>query len=195
MAFIHMVSEDQAEGDLKALYQSYRAPWGGVDNILKIHSLLPNTLRPHVELYRAVMFGSGPLTRRQREMIATVVSLSNSCSYCIHHHSDALLRVTKDTPFALSIRTDYRIASISEAELAMLQFAEQLTRDPSRDYSDHIESLKRYEFTDEAILHITLIIGYFNFVNRIAIALGVELEPYWTEDGFSDESQPMAHDH
>ncbi|MBI4546528.1 MAG: peroxidase-related enzyme [Ignavibacteriae bacterium] len=194
MAFIHIITENKAEGELKKLYEDYRAPWDGVDNILKIHSLLPHTLKPHVDLYRTVMFGKGPLTRRQREMIATVVSKANSCTYCVHHHSDALLRVTKDKPFTSSIRNDYRTAAMSDAERAMLHYSEELTRNPTQDFSQRVHDLKNHGFSEEAILHMTLIIGYFNFVNRIAIGLGVELESYWNEDGYSDPSKPMAHD-
>lgn len=189
-----MIKEETADGEVKSLYETYRAPWGGVDNILKIHSLLPHTFEPHVDLYRTFMFGKGPLPRRQREMIAAVVSKSNSCNYCLHHHTDALLRLTKDQAFTNSIRNNYHTATISSAERAMLRFSEQLTRNPSEDFSTIVDDLKRQGFSEEAILHITLIVGYFNFVNRIANGLGVELEPYWREDGYSDESMPMAHE-
>lgn len=194
MAYIKMIKEETADGEVKSLYETYRAPWGGVDNILKIHSLLPHTFEPHVDLYRTFMFGKGPLPRRQREMIAAVVSKSNSCNYCLHHHTDALLRLTKDQAFTNSIRNNYHTATISSAERAMLRFSEQLTRNPSEDFSTIVDDLKRQGFSEEAILHITLIVGYFNFVNRIANGLGVELEPYWREDGYSDESMPMAHE-
>ena len=76
----------------------------------------------------------------------------------------------------------------------MLQFAEQLTVDPSRDFSLVIRRLSKNGFTNEAILHITLVASYFNFVNRIATGLGVELESYWNHNGYSDSAKPMAHD-
>jgi uncharacterized peroxidase-related enzyme len=194
MAYIEMIAEDKAEGELQSLYDTYRAPWGGVDNILKIHSLLPHTLKPHVDLYRSVMFGKGPLTRRQREMIATVVSKTNRCVYCIRHHSDALYRLTKDKAFTNSIRDDFRRAEISAEEKVMLAFAEELTQHPAHDFSPMVQQLRENRFSDEAILHITLVVGYFNFVNRMAIGLGVELERYWQADGYSDPYLPMAHD-
>ena len=194
MAFVQMIPEDQAQGELKELYNAYRAPWGGVDHILKIHSLLPHTLPTHYGLYKSIMFARGPLTRRQREMIALVVSKTNHCSYCVHHHGDALLRVCKDHQLADAIKSDYKRARISPEELAMLQFAEQLTVDPSRDFSLVIRRLSKNGFTNEAILHITLVASYFNFVNRIATGLGVELESYWNHNGYSDSAKPMAHD-
>lgn len=194
MAHINMIGVDEADGALKELYDNYRAPWGGVDNILRIHGLMPVTLEPHMMLYRAVMFGPGPLTRRQREMIATVVSKTNRCIYCIHHHGDGLVRLTKNREFTNAIKHDFRNAGLDAAELSMLSYAEQLTANPANDHSRAVETLRLDGFSDEAILHITLIVGYFNFVNRIAAGLGVELEDYWKEDGFSDPSKPMSHD-
>jgi uncharacterized peroxidase-related enzyme len=194
MAFIEMIPEDTADKDLRLLYSGYRAPWGGVDNILKIHSLLPSTLKPHVDLYRQLMFGSGPLTRRHREMIAVVVSGVNGCTYCWHHHGDALLRVTKDRVLVDALRSDYRNAKLSPSDETMLSFAMSLTRDPGADHSSGVAALKDAGFSEQAILHVTLIVGYFNFVNRIAQGLGVELEAYWDSDGYSDPQKKMAHD-
>lgn len=81
MAWIKVVEESQAVGRLKELYEKLTAPWGGVDNILKIHSLNPRSLNAHVELYRALMFGPSELSRAQREMIAVTVSALNHCVY------------------------------------------------------------------------------------------------------------------
>ncbi|MGB2957947.1 MAG: peroxidase-related enzyme [Bacteroidota bacterium] len=194
MAFIRVIQEDEAEGKVRDLYEQYRAPWGGVDNILKIHSLLPSTLKPHIDLYRTVMFGKGPLTRRQREMIATVVSREDNCAYCVHHHSDALFRITKDRSLAAQLRLDEKTLYLSPGERCMLEYAARLTGEPSTDHSPRVQLLKDHGFTEEAILQMTLIVGYFNFVNRIANGLGVELERYWGRDGFSDSETPMSHD-
>ena len=81
MAWINVISEDQAEGELATQYSQLIEPWGGVDNILKIHSLNPESLRAHVLLYKTVMYGKSPVKRPQREMIAVVVSSANRCEY------------------------------------------------------------------------------------------------------------------
>ena len=81
MAWINMIAEDEAQGELKGWYDKLREPWGGVDNILRIHSIDPSTLKGHYELYRSAMKGSRDLTNKQREMIAVVVSTINQCHY------------------------------------------------------------------------------------------------------------------
>ncbi|MBR9978018.1 MAG: peroxidase-related enzyme, partial [Bacteroidetes bacterium] len=163
-------------------------------NILAIHSQLPETLPPHVALYKQLMFAQGPLSRRHRELIATVVSAANRCDYCIHHHSDALDRVTRDRALVRSVRENYRNAPLGAREMTMLHYAEALTLHPADDSSARIAAMQVEGWTEQEILHITLIVSYFNFVNRIALGLGIELEPYWGEDGFSDPELRMAHD-
>jgi len=81
MAWIKIIPEDEAEGRLKALYEKYHESWGGVDNILKIHSLNVKSLETHYELYAHLMRGKSELSRVQREMIAVVVSAVNRCHY------------------------------------------------------------------------------------------------------------------
>ena len=81
MAWIPMIQEDKAEAELKELYDKLREPWGGVDNIMKIHSLNVNTLKGHYELYLSAMKGTKDLSHKQREMVAIVVSTVNQCHY------------------------------------------------------------------------------------------------------------------
>ena len=81
MAWIKMIREDEAKGQLKKTYDLLTEPWGGVDNILKIHSLNPRSLRSHFDLYKTVMRGRSELSVIQREMIAVVVSTINQCHY------------------------------------------------------------------------------------------------------------------
>ena len=81
MAWIEMISEEEATGRLKELYDKYTEPWGGVDNIMKIHSLNVKSMQTHFDLYAHLMRGRSDLTRLQREMIAVVVSAVNRCHY------------------------------------------------------------------------------------------------------------------
>ena len=81
MAWIKMITEDEAQGELKDWYGKLREPWGGVDNILRVHSIDIPTLKGHSELYRSAMKGSKDLSHKRREMIAVVVSTINRCHY------------------------------------------------------------------------------------------------------------------
>jgi uncharacterized peroxidase-related enzyme len=80
-AWIEMIPVADAEGELAEYYKKWHRPDGGVDNILRIHSLNPQSLAGHYEYYAHIMRGESPLSRSQREMIAVVVSATNHCHY------------------------------------------------------------------------------------------------------------------
>jgi uncharacterized peroxidase-related enzyme len=72
-----------------------------------------------------------------------------------------------------ALREDYRTAGISEQDRAMLDFVAQLTKDATRITREDHERLRRVGFDDRGILQITLIASWFNYINRVADALGV----------------------
>jgi len=72
-----------------------------------------------------------------------------------------------------AIKKDFRRAPISEADRVMLEYVEKLTRDATRVGRDDHEKLRAAGFDDRGILQITLIASWFNYINRVADALGV----------------------
>jgi len=84
--------------------------------------------------------------------------------------------VTLDTELVEAIRRDYRSAPIDERDRAMLDYVTLLTRDATQvTRADH-ERLRAAGFDDRGILQITLIASWFNYINRVADALGVGRE-------------------
>lgn len=81
MPWIRTISDEEAEGRLKALYDAAIRRAGRVYNIVRIMGLSPATLEASMALYRTAMFGPSPLTRAHRELLATVVSAENECFY------------------------------------------------------------------------------------------------------------------
>lgn len=72
-----------------------------------------------------------------------------------------------------ALEADYKTAPISEQDRVMLDYVVQITKDATRiSPSDH-EKLRAVGFDDKAILQITLIASWFNYINRVADALGV----------------------
>ncbi len=81
--------------------------------------------------------------------------------------------MTLDEDLVRSLQEDYANAPISAADRAMLDFAGQLTVDATAiGPADH-ERLRQHGFDDHGILQITLIAAWFNYINRVADALGV----------------------
>ena len=81
MAWIDTINEGDANGSLKDQYEKLKDSQSSVDNILKIHSLNPESLDAHVRLYKTIMYGKSPIRRVNREMIAVLVSSINQCHY------------------------------------------------------------------------------------------------------------------
>jgi len=81
MPWIRTVSDEQADGLLRKIYEAAVTRAGRVFNTVRVMSLNPATLRASLSLYQTVMFGRSPLSRAQRELLATVVSRVNGCRY------------------------------------------------------------------------------------------------------------------
>jgi alkylhydroperoxidase family enzyme len=84
--------------------------------------------------------------------------------------------VTLDEEMVLALRKDYRTAPISEQNRVMLDYVVKLTQDATLcSPEDHVK-LRGVGFDDRGILQITLIASWFNYINRVADALGVGRE-------------------
>ena len=81
MAWIKTIAPDHAEGPLKTVYDAAVRRAGKVYGIVRSMSLNPPVLKSAIQLYRDVMFRESPLSRIQREMLATSVSVFNRCRY------------------------------------------------------------------------------------------------------------------
>jgi alkylhydroperoxidase family enzyme len=81
MAWITIVPEASADGELRDAYRMVRAARGEVANIYRVHSVHPRIMTAHLELYGELMFGPSELTRAERETLALAVSATNGCRY------------------------------------------------------------------------------------------------------------------
>jgi uncharacterized peroxidase-related enzyme len=81
--------------------------------------------------------------------------------------------VTLDEELVRALQDDYTKAPISEQDRAMLDYVAQVTRDATRISPEDHARLRAAGFDDRAVLQITLIASWFNYINRVADALGV----------------------
>ncbi len=79
------------------------------------------------------------------------------------------------------LASDWRQAALSDADQAMLNYAEKLTLRPWDMVKGDVVALREAGFSDTAVLDINQVTGYYAFVNRLADGLGVELEDYWNK--------------
>lgn len=185
MAWIRTVTREEASPELveamaaqHALYPAeYDGPLPGIDEampgIVAAHTLIPQALRHAFSTFGALMSPDLPLSRRDHEMIALMVSSTNSCRYCTASHAEFLSRVELDDELTRALREDYANAPITDAERVMLDYAVQVTKDATRISPEWHDRLRAAGFDDRGILQVTLIAAWFNYINRAADALGV----------------------
>jgi uncharacterized peroxidase-related enzyme len=82
-----------------------------------------------------------------------------------------------DRKLVEALERDYTTAPITPQERVMVDYVVKLTKDATRVQKDDHEKLRAAGFEDKAILQITLIASWFNYINRVADALGVGREP------------------
>lgn len=176
MARIEIIEPDKASGRLKEVYDQLQSSRGKLAEVHKIQSLRPESILKHMDLYMEIMYSKSELSRAQREMIAVIVSINNRCAYCATHHSQALNHYWKDEVRTKQLALDFGLCGLSDMEIELCEFAKLLTIEPNSTGDVNIERLKAKGLSDSAILDATLVVAYFNFVNRMVLGLGVRLE-------------------
>ena len=169
-AWIRMLSDEEAGGDLREALALARTPHGTVDNVMRVHSLRPSTLRGHVALYRATLHDdTNTLPAWLQECIASYVSILNDCPYSLANHWANARHLIGDDDRADRIEAALSARRPEDAfggrDLALMRYAEKLTLRPGAMERPDVEALSATGLDDGEIL-ANQIIGYFNYVNR-----------------------------
>ena len=179
MSWIRLVEPEAAPPEVAALYARGRAASsrGEVAHLWRALGGDAALLDAAHALYRAAMANPAPLTPAQAEMIAVVVSATNGCGYCVSHHGPKLAAALGSEPLARAVAADDREADLAARDRGLLDAAVALTCEPDERKREDVERLREYGFDDAGIAKATAIAAYYNFSNRLVLALGIELEP------------------
>ena len=79
--------------------------------------------------------------------------------------------------FLSRIQSNWRTAELDRVDHALCAYAEKLTRTPARMTELDVEALRRVDLDDESIHDAIQVVSYFNYINRVADAVHVDLEP------------------
>ena len=176
-----MIEDQDADPELLEILKLARTPHGTVDNVMRVHSLRPNTMKGHVMLYRAALHDDvNTLPMWLQEVIGSYVSLLNRCNYSYANHWANAKHLMGDDAKADAAEKALQNRSPGEVfdgkALALLRYAEKLTVDPGDMVRGDITALTDAGVDDGEILEVNQIIGYFNYVNRCLNGLGVTTE-------------------
>ena len=180
-AWISMVEDEEADDQLKKIFDVARTPHGTLDNVMRIHSLRPASMIGHVTLYKSVLHSDEiTLPLWFLEVIAAYVSILNSCEYSLTHHWNNAVRLIDNTQRVEVIHDALRSQSFentfNEKEIAILHYSKKLTCDVENLKKVDVIKLKQAGCNDGEILEVNQVIAYFNYSNRVLNGLGVSLD-------------------
>lgn len=178
-AWIHMVPAAEATGTLKAMYEKVKTPHGTVDNVMRVHSLRPHTMEGHLALYRSVLHHSdNKLPLWFLECVAVATSLLNRCEYSLAHHwanaRSLLGDDARSTQILQALRDEQPERAFAGKELALIRYAQKLTRFPGAVERADVEGCRGAGADDGEILEVNQVCAYFNYSNRVLNGLGVD---------------------
>ncbi len=174
MSWIEEIDRESAEGKLDRIYEDIESKRGKLSNIMKVQSLNPEAMKSHLDLYMSLLFTNRSISREICEIIGVIISSDNGCEYCINHHAEALDHFWKDQGKIQALIESIDKPQLNDKNRAVAEYVLKLNREPDKIEEEDVKRLKEVDFTDEQILNINMIASYFNFVNRIALGLGVE---------------------
>lgn len=180
-AWIRMIPVAEATGRLRELYGRVTTPHGTVDNVMRAHSLRPETMEGHLVLYRSVLHNpANTLPFWFLEVVASYVSMTNRCAYSLTHHWANARRLIRDEARAEAIHAALAADKPQDAfdgkERALLDYARKLTAQVGDMVAADVAALRAAGCDDGEILEVNQVCAYFNYSNRLLNGLGVTTE-------------------
>lgn len=175
-----LVDERSASPEVAALYEQYRLRFGRTDipGILMCFATHPPLLKSMMDLAETVLFAEGFLSRRQKEMIATLISSRNECPYCADSHGSFLRNMEASNDLLCALQSSaLNSASLSPAEQTLLRFVLQVNDDSQSITRADIEATMRAGWTEAQVAEAVHIAAIFATFNRVANAFGLP-SPY-----------------
>jgi uncharacterized peroxidase-related enzyme len=168
------VDDDTAVPQVKSMFEHCRKHFGHVPNWIRALGAHPGLLRRFSGYYEAIFNpAQGRLSMAERELIATIVSNQNHCTYCTLHHTGGLAQQTGDGIRAQRIAHNYREVDLSTRERVIADFAMKVTVDPAAMDQSDFELLRTAGLSDEEIFEVLEIAAFFSFSNRLATPLAI----------------------
>lgn len=181
--FLKTIEPEEAEGEVASIYAKETASLGRVMQATQCWTARPDILSPVEHLLHQIRdgFSLGLVNFR---LITFIAAKHVPSSYCSHVYFKALSGMIGREQ-ALAVHRDYRNAGLTNQQVAMLAYAEQITIDASRIDQEYIDTLRGVGFTDLNIADIALAASFRNFMSRYFDAVGAKAEPEFLDGDLS----------
>ena len=182
MTILRTIPEDEASGLTAEIYDADRHSLGYVPSHTKAMSLNPEAFLAWESLTKAI---SSSLGLRRYELVTLAAAQAIGSTHCRLAHGKKTLRIINEEQLH-AIAKDFHSAGLSDAEVAMMDYAVKLSTEAATMGDADAQRLRDAGFNDREIVDITMAAAARNFFSRALLAMGVDLD---VPEGMSEELQ------
>jgi RNA polymerase sigma-70 factor, ECF subfamily len=168
-----------------------REHFGYLPNVFRSQVARPDVIEAEANALRLLILGHEHLTRLQKERILLVVSAANRNTYFVEVHSETLEILGVPQEETNRIASEHRRARLDPADIALLDFALKLAREPSDFSAQDIERLHNHRYSDQQILEAVGVTSFANFLNTLQFGTGAKPD-FGPRIAFEDGPQKIA---
>lgn len=172
MAFIETISLADATGAVREMYERQQSSYGFVPNYAKVFSHRPEVMSRWARLLAEIR---RPMSDRLFELATLAAAIEFKNTPCSLAHGQQLARFISQEGICRLARGEYP-EELSDAEIAVVDFARKLARDAAQINQQDVDSLKSQGYTDAEIFDIATTVAGRSFLTKILDALGVETD-------------------
>ena len=174
MPGIMTVAEETAEGPLREVVEETKRAYGVFTGVRSVLLACPPVARPVRDLNDHLSLRpDSPLTRRQREMIGTVVYGLLGGGSCLGIHTEALRRLTGDEHLDERFAHEWHAYDLGPQTRALLGWARKLTLEPWLVEEADVDALREAGLDEQAIWEATALVGLYGMIGRLELAAGL----------------------
>ena len=178
MSFIETVPEDDASGEVAAIYQRLRDSLGYLPNYGRQFSHRPAVFEAWTQLNTAIKSTMDP---RRYELVTVAAAVRRKSSYCSMAHAEKLLRLGSSPDEVTALAQTPLSAGLSEEEQAVVDYATKIAGDPSSVDEPDIERLRNTGLSDAEIFDVAAAAAARCFFASLSDALGTLPDPVFRD--------------
>jgi len=163
---------DPIDEDEYPPFSMVRKEFGFIPNFYRVQSSRRDLIEAEMGLVETMLIKEGALSRRHKEYVFLVCSAANLSTYCVTAHCEIVRLLGIKGPEPEEVAIDHSSTDISPADKALLDFALELSRKPTRIGPAQIDALRDVGYTDDQIMEAVLVVGLAKFANYAAFGLG-----------------------
>jgi len=171
--WITPISYEESTGELREQYDRQARALGEPTEMTMAGSLNPALVAARLDLYAATERAPSKLTAHQRNLISYVTSALNSTRHCMSQVTIKLRETGFTDDQIVRLGQEPLAVDLPSADAELVRYAVALTRDPASITEAHVERLRAVGFDDADIVDANAQCAHLNYVNRVAMGLGI----------------------